>query len=257
MIGVALGACSPRPAPAVPPNSGVPLPSPQEWDPAPPPGAGPSEYPWHRDIVATTFWVGEVFDPDADDGSQEVSAYDSDWLGSYGGCDGVVVDGVCETEPRTADRHYFPSSMVPRQNPFYLDLPYDDINDPRGFAMRDEVIPWAGVEPYASHRGDRSFSYLKNRWVELVRGDRRCFGQIQDAGPGVYDDAEYVFGADDARPANRRFGGAGLDVSPALTGCLGFPELDGDDARVDWRFVEEWEVPAGPWTILVTTTQVR
>jgi len=26
-------------------------------------------YPWHTGIVSTTFWVGEVFDPNAADGS--------------------------------------------------------------------------------------------------------------------------------------------------------------------------------------------
>jgi len=35
------------------------------------------KYPWHTDIVATTFWVGEVFDPNAADGSQVISTYDS------------------------------------------------------------------------------------------------------------------------------------------------------------------------------------
>ena len=35
------------------------------------------QYPWHTDIVATTFWVGEVFDPNASDGSQVISTYDS------------------------------------------------------------------------------------------------------------------------------------------------------------------------------------
>ncbi len=226
--------------------------------PAPPAPAPPaSGYPWHTGIVAATFWVGEIFDPNAADGSQMLSTYDSDWYGSYGGCDGNVVNGGCETEARTAANDYFPTSMTPRENPFYLDVPYDDINDPTGFAQRDSVIPWAGSEPYRSHRGDQNFSYLKNRWVQLTRGGRTCFGQIQDAGPGEYHDAAYVFGSNDARPANTRYGGAGLDVSPALTGCLGFPEINGINAKVDWRFVEEREVPAGPWTRIVTTSGVR
>lgn len=271
---LALGACaapagpSPMPQPSPSPSAtpshepmpANPVPSAAAPSPlpAPPPSAAPgSGYPWHRSIPATTFWVGEIFDPSAADGSQEISTYDSDWLGSYGGCDGVVVGGGCRTEARTAANDYFPTSMTPLQNPFYLDLPYDDINDPTGFARRDEVIPWAGREPYRSHRGDRNFSYLKNRWVQLVSGGRVCYGQIQDAGPGEYHDAAYVFGSDDARPANTRYGGAGMDVSPALTGCLGFPELDGMSGRVDWRFVEDWEVPAGPWTRIVTTSGVR
>ena len=81
-------------------------------------------YPWHTGIVATTFWVGEVFEPGATDGSQERSAYDSEWMESYGGCDGVVVAGSAETEPRTAPNGFFPTRMTPLENPFYLDLPY-------------------------------------------------------------------------------------------------------------------------------------
>ncbi len=254
----------PRPSPSGPPSSSTPSPEPSTSASPPPevvtPPAGggtASAYPWHRNIPSTTFWVGEIFDPSAEDGTQEYSTYDSRWLASYGGCDGIVELGDCLTEPRTAAADYFPTVMTPRENPFYLDVPYDDVNDPTGFARRDEVVPWAGQEPYRSHRGDRGFSYLKNRWVQLVSGGRTCYGQIEDAGPGQYHDAAYVFGGGDVRPANTRYGGAGLDVSPALTGCLAFPELDGDTGRVDWRFVDASEVPPGPWSRIVTTSGVR
>jgi len=214
-------------------------------------------YPWHTGIVATTFWVGEVFDPSAADGSQRISTYDSDWLGSYGGCDGVAVDDECRTEERTAANGFFPTRMTPRQNPFYLDLPFDDVNDDEAFATRGAVVPWADDADYASLVDDRSASLMKNRWVVLHKEGRVCYGQIQDAGPGEYRDAAYVFGSDDRRPANARFNGAGLDVSPALNGCLGFGELDGEDDRVDWAFVDEADVPDGPWTRIVTRSPVR
>src|SRR5262245_26802443 len=45
-------------------------------------------YPWHTGIVATTFWVGEVFDPHSPNGSQVISTYDAHWMRHYGGCDG-------------------------------------------------------------------------------------------------------------------------------------------------------------------------
>ncbi|MFR9729218.1 hypothetical protein ACL03H_08320 [Saccharopolyspora sp. MS10] len=211
-------------------------------------------YPWHTRIVATTFWVGEVLDPDASDGSQMISAYDSAWQRHYGGCDGVLIDGRCETEPRTAAHEFFPTRMAPRENPFYLDLPFDDLNDPIAFARRGSVVPWSRDPGYAGRERDRSFSYLKNRWVQLVRGGVTCFGQIQDAGPAEYHDARYVFGHDDARPANTRFNGAGMDVSPALNGCLGFTRLNGAQDRVGWRFVDEVDVPDGPWRRIVTTS---
>ena len=215
------------------------------------------EYPWHTGIVSTTFWVGEVFDPDASDGSQVYSTYDSGWMQSYGGCDGLVTDGVCVTEPRTAENDFFPTAMTPLENPFYLDLPFDDVNNPDAFASREEVVPWADEEAYQGSEGDNQVSLMKNRWVRLEANGQTCYGQIQDAGPGVYNDVEYVFGEDDARPENRNFNGAGMDVSPALNGCLRFTDVNGQSDRVDWQFVDDADVPDGPWTRIVTTSGVR
>jgi hypothetical protein len=227
-------------------------------------------YPWHTKIVATTFWVGEVFDPTASDGSQVFSTYDSLWMQSYGGCDGVVTSGTCQTEKRTADNGYFPTSMKPLENPFYLDLPFDDINDPHAAATRDDVIPWAtdatdsaAAATTGTDTGSTATtaatgtSLMKNRWVQITSRGHTCYGQIEDAGPGKYDDANYVFGADDARPANKRYNGAGMDVSPALNGCLNFTDINGENDIVNWKFVEEKDVPLGPWLTIVTRSGVR
>ncbi|SFR28117.1 hypothetical protein SAMN04488564_112228 [Lentzea waywayandensis] len=222
----------------------------------PEPPASSPDYPWHNGVVATTFWVGEVFDPDASDGSQVLSTYDARWQENYGGCDGVLSGGTCETEPRTAANDYFPTAMTPKHNPFYLDLPFDDLNDPLAFARRAKVVPWADQPGFRGRETDRGFSYLKNRWVQLRKDGRTCYGQIQDAGPAQYDDAEYVFGTDDRRPVNREFNGAGMDVSPALNGCLGFTDLDGESDEVDWRFTDDGNVPDGPWKRIVTTQPV-
>ena len=66
-----------------------------------------------------------------------------------------------------------------------------------------------------------------------------------------------MFGSTDARPVRSRSNNAGLDVSPALNGCLGFKELDGDSDKVSWQFVDAAQVPAGPWTKVVTTSGVN
>ena len=213
-------------------------------------------YPTHTSIIATTFWVGEIFDPGAADGSQMMSTYDSQWYRHYGGCDGVKVKGVCKTEVRKASNGYFPTATKPLQNPFYLDLPFDDINDPTGFATRGTVIPWANDPGYAGRAKDRNFSFMKNRWVQINRAGRTCYGQVQDAGPGKYHDASYVFGSSNRRPANTSYNNAGMDVSPALNGCLGFASLDGQSDKVGWRFVEAANVPTGPWKKIVTTRGV-
>lgn len=183
-----------------------------------------------------------------------MSAYDDDWLDSYGGCDGRWVDDRCITERRLPDNEWFPRSMVPLQNPFYVGLPYDDINDDRAFAERSEHVPWASDEPYASNVDDRGVSLMKDRWVEIRRSGRVCFGQVEDAGPGRFDDVTYVFSRVDARPANRQQGRAGMEVSPAINGCLDFAELYGQGELVDWRFVDHDHVPAGPWRRIVTTS---
>lgn len=239
-------------------------------------------YPLHTNIVSTTFWVGELFNASLADGSQVCSAYDSNWAfhwsginkgtvpssasgcaGSIiGGCDGVAgPNNTCTTEPRTASNGYFPTKVpTPKQNPFYLDLPYDDLNDPVAFQERCSVIPWANDPGYAGHCADPSFSYMKNRWVKMTGPNgHTCFGQIADAGPShdaLYHDKAYVFGANNAQPVQGQFNNAGADVSPALNGCLGFAELDGQNDRISWQFVDAAAVPAGPWKTVVTASGV-
>lgn len=174
----------------------------------------------------------------------------------FGGCDGVVVNGECKTERRTASNGYFPTQMTPKENPFYLDLPFDDLNDSIAFKIREDVVPWAADPEYRGSKDNQRVSLMKNRWVQLTANGQTCYGQIQDAGPGVYDDVDYVFGSDNQRPASRDFNNAGMDVSPALNGCLRFRELDGQDDVVDWQFVDFADVPAGPWRTIVTTSGV-
>ena len=245
--------------------------------------AAPRTYPVHTGIVSTTFWVGEIFNASAADGSQVCSTYDSQWAKRWsgkdngttagagtdcagapmGGCDGKPSGAgnsfQCATEPRTAQNGYFPTdpSVTPKENPFYLDLPFDDVNNSAAYASRGSTVPWAGDAGYVGNAANQGFSYMKNRWVKLSRNGSVCYGQVQDAGPGQYDDQAYVFGANDARPSSKDFGGAGMDVSPALTGCLGFSDVDGITGGVNWSFVENTDVPAGPWTRVVTTSQIE
>ena len=214
-------------------------------------------YPWHHRIIATTFWVGEIFDPNAEDGSQVISTYDGNWLRNYGGCDGKSSGGDCTTEKRLASNGFFPRTMTPKQNPFYIDLPFDDVNNSAAFTRRGTVIPWAKDAKYRKNITNNNVSLMKNRWVQIKNGKHTCYGQIEDAGPGQYNDAKYVFGKADQRPKNTRYGGAGMDVSPALNSCLHFRELDGDSDSVAWRFVEASAVPPGPWRKVITRTGVQ
>jgi hypothetical protein len=205
-----------------------------------------SAYPLHTHVTATVFWVGEP----VGNGSTEnnaVSAWDDDWLAHYGGVD--------DPGRRRAADGWFPRGFAPGENPFYVDLPYDDFTDagtPRRDRMR--VVPWARAAAPVRHLG--RFSLLKNRWLKLTRDGRTCYAQWEDSGPYVYDDARYVFGADDRRPRNRLAHRAGIDVSPAVRDCLGFRGLNNDENTLDWQFVDAASVPSGPWTRVVTSRQI-
>lgn len=210
-------------------------------------------YPVHTGVTATVFWIGEPVG-NGSTADNAVSAYDDRWEQHYGGFD----------DPRSVRRYpYFPP-FRPQENPFYLDLPYDDFrNDGTPRPGRELVVPWApsvATQAAAARSRGRPFSLMKNRWVRLWhRRDGKvvtCYGQIEDAGPYVYDDADYVFGRDDPRPRSARAHHAGLDVSPALRDCLRFKGLNNASNRVGWQFVDDADVPRGPWRLVVTTRQV-
>ena len=125
--------------------------------------------------------------------------------------------GVDEPEDRCG---HWPCDFEPKENPFYVALPYND-------------------------------SAFKNKWVEVRYEGESCFGQWEDVGPFETDDREYVLGG--AEPKNKQGVGAGLDVSPAMRDCLGLSGV----GLTDWRLVDEWQVPEGPWREIVTTSPVR
>jgi hypothetical protein len=222
------------------------------WLTAPPSFGGSAvSHPLHTRVTATVFWVGEPKGNGSSE-SNAISAWDDSWLAHYGGVD--------DPRLRRAADGYFPRAFTPKENPFYVDLPYsdfDDGGDPRPARLR--VVPWA--RQYSSQlasfqKRNRPFSLLKNRWVKLTREGRVCYAQWEDAGPYLYGDAAYVFGADDRRPRSRLAQNAGMDVSPAVRDCLAFRGLNNDENKLAWQFVDAEHVPPGPWRKVVTTRQV-
>jgi hypothetical protein len=217
-----------------------------------PPAAAAESSPIHTRITATVFWIGE---PQGNGSSENnaLSAWDDSWLAHYGGVD----------DPNTLRRaanDYFPAGFTPKENPFYVDLPYDDFDDggvPRPSRLR--VVPWArryaGRIASFEKRG-RPFSIVKNHWVKLMRNGKVCYAQWEDTGPYVYDDAAYVFGRNDPRPRSRVAQNAGMDVSPAVRDCLAFHGFDNADNALAWQFVAAATVPPGPWRKVITTRQV-
>ena len=100
------------------------------------------------------------------------------------------------------------------------------------------MVPWF----IASFRRPEQ-SVCKGRWVEIRHGLKSCYAQWEDVGPFRTDDAACVFGSERPLPNLNR--GAGIDVSPAVRDYLGLRSLD----SVDWRFVEQADVPVGPWAL--------
>ncbi len=89
-------------------------------------------YPWKTNIVTTVFWVGEQAG-----GNNPVpnykSAWDLNWTANYGGTD---------DPDRSARRDYRPVAFVPKQNPFYYALPYNDVTHGQFKPEAPLVIPW-------------------------------------------------------------------------------------------------------------------
>lgn len=83
----------------------------------------------------------------------------------------------------------------------------------------------------------------------MLRANPRCWP--------LYHDKNYVFGSNNAQPVQGQFNNDGADVSPALNGCLGFKELDGQNDKISWQFIDAADVLAGPWKQVVTTSGVK
>ena len=82
---------------------------------------------------------------------------------------------------------------------------------------------------------------LKGRWVQIFYNKRSCYAQWEDCGPWVTDDWQYVFG--NKPPMATQNGSAGIDLSPSIRDYLGADS----GTKLHWRFVEDSQVPYGPW----------
>lgn len=183
-------------------------------------------YPWKNNIVTTVFWIGEL--PTQNNPVPNTkSSWDQHWVRSYGGFD--------DPDPK-GRRGYIPARFIPRQNPFYIALPYNDVTRGKTKPEAPRVIPW-----FREAFVKQGQSVCKGRWVVIRHRGREAYAQWEDCGPFRTDHWQYVFG--NARPLPNLNQAAGLDVSPAVRDYLG---MRGKDVA-DWRFVEFSEVPRGPW----------
>ncbi|MBI5456467.1 hypothetical protein HY969_01880 [Candidatus Kaiserbacteria bacterium] len=182
----------------------------------------------YKHAIATVFWVGEGETEDNAYISNSESAFDGNWLSSFGGVD----DPECRNG-------FHPCLFTPRENPFYIALPYSDLDEEGNRKENAFGIPW--------FKAVTKGSLLKDRWVEVRANGTSCYAQWEDVGPFGEDDFAYVFGTSTA-PQNTYGEGAGIDLSPAMRDCI---QVDGS-SDVEWRHVDASAVPEGPWKEILT-----
>ena len=198
-----------------------------------------SKYPWHHNVLATQFYIGET---------SNSTAWDIDAVKSYGGVD----------DP-THRNGYYPASFIPKQNPFYFALPYSDLTSDGKRRDDAKLIPW-----YDINLDKPNYSFVKNRWIEVKYKNRTAYAQWEDClTPFLYEKGEIV-GYGGCEYFNYVFGNdaptyPGIDISPALSDYLGMNDTiyGHKDDYVSWRFVDEEDVPPGPWKEIITTSQVN
>lgn len=190
-------------------------------------------YPWKQFVTSKLFWIGESSGRRSSNTGK--SSWDEKWLANFGGYD----------DPDPAKRianhaagEFRPKGFIPKLNPFYIALPYNDLD--KSHQRKPEaqkVIPW-----FTRIKPEPGQTVCKGRWIQVYRGGRSCYGQWEDCGPWETDDWQFVFGY--MPPKNTRNGAAGISISPAIRDYLGLKSGD----QLHWRFVEAEQIPHGPWS---------
>ncbi|MGF1679069.1 MAG: hypothetical protein ACFCUX_07740 [Candidatus Methylacidiphilales bacterium] len=187
-----------------------------------------SKHPWKRNIMTTYFWVGQGASG-YNSMTNFKSAWDGSWTKNFGGEDCPKK----RTQATYLGTVSLPETFAPTLNPFYVALPYNDIKYPQ---LSRKHVPWWDHEKW---RKQPYKSQCKGKWVMIEYKGHVAFAQWEDVGPFRYDHVGYVFGNERPNIHSK----AGLDVSPAVRDYLGLSGLN----PTHWRFVEEDEVPYGPW----------
>lgn len=186
----------------------------------------------HLQIITTVFWVGEAADKANGFIANKASAWDEDWATHYGGID-------------TPDKRngYYPTGFKPKENPFYFALPFND------FDAQDKRRVDANKCINHDAPGLENFSWCKGTWLAIRHKDKIAYAQWQDVGPYLENDSSYVFGSE--APKNTKGARAGLDVSPAVRDYLNLSDVD----STDWTFIQENQVPEGPWKQITASSK--
>ncbi len=189
-------------------------------------------YQIHANVTTTIFWIGESAASDNGYISNTASAWDDFWLKDFGGID----------DPNNRNGS-LPAGFTPKENPFYFALPYDDFDSTGKRKADASMIYWYGKTSLTNTE-----SILKNHWIKITKGIKTAYAQWEDVGPTNTDDLGYVFGSHQPQYIK-----SGLDVSPAVRDLLGLSDVD----KTYWQFVNDTQIPVGPWNQIITTSQTH
>ena len=189
--------------------------------------SNPSMTTQFKKTITTIFWVGEGATEENAFIHNRSSYWDDNWMKHYGGVDSPL-----------NRKGWLPAAFTPKQNPFYVALPFAEVDGDGNLKEIAKKIPGFG---------QNAGPLTRNRWVEIRYKGKSCFAQWQDVGPNGENDFDWVFGSA-KKPKNKWGLKAGLDISPATAQYLSIV----DSETTEWRFVDEKDVPDGPWKAIIT-----
>lgn len=186
-------------------------------------GCAAEQLPARHRVTASEFHVGEASSKDNAYISNKKTAWDDNPVMRFGGVD----------DPNDPPEHVL-------HNRYYFALPVNEFNESGLIPGIRERSPWRDE---VVHDGE---SLFKGRWIKVTNlaNGEVIYAQWLDTGPCATmdcNDPDYVFGS--SAPKNDFGLKAGLDLSPTAMKAL---SADGS-ANVEWQFVDESEVPSGPW----------
>jgi len=189
--------------------------------------SNPSTMTQFKKTITTIFWVGEGATEENAFIHNRSSYWDDNWMKHFGGVDSPL-----------NRKGWLPAAFTPKQNPFYVALPFAEVDGDGNLKEIAKKIPGFG---------QNAGPLTRNRWVEIRYKGKSCFAQWQDVGPNGENDFDWVFG-NAKKPKNKWGLKAGLDISPATAQYLSIVDSD----TTEWRFVDEKDVPDGPWKAIIT-----
>ena len=84
-----------------------------------------------KPTMTTMFWVGEQSDAENAFIPNDASYWDASWQSSFGGVD----------HPFERNGHW-PAGFTPKENPFYVALPYGEFEEDNSLKHAAQSVPW-------------------------------------------------------------------------------------------------------------------